>query len=90
MPGGGGVSTPKPDLAVLAAEYRELAETTRRPTAQLAKRYGVSRATAGRWIGHARRDGHLAEYEPTGAHLYHCPNCGWRCKGPHRGEGETP
>lgn len=59
-------SAGRPDrfYADVAATYRELAQTSRRPAVELAARHDVPVTTAHRWIKEARRRGHLAPGRP--------------------------
>lgn len=56
----------RPDTfyADIAADYLDLARTSRRPAAELAERHRVPVTTAHRWIKEARRRGHLAPGRP--------------------------
>lgn len=56
----------RPDrfYADIAAAYSELAQTSRRPAAELAGRHDVPVTTAHRWIKEARRRGHLGPGRP--------------------------
>ncbi len=56
----------RPDsfYAGIARDYSDLAQTSRRPAAELADRHGVPVTTAHRWIKEARRRGHLAPGRP--------------------------
>jgi hypothetical protein len=49
------------DLRKVAEVYRGAHAARNPPTRAVAARFGVSRSTAGRWIGEARRRGHLGE-----------------------------
>lgn len=56
----------RPDrfYADIARAYGDLAQTSRRPAAELAERHDVPVTTAHRWIKEARRRGHLSPGRP--------------------------
>ncbi len=68
--------------------YRAARERGERgPTVVVAEHYGVSRSTAGRAIAAARAKGFLDMFSHPRQPKYTCPDCGWRCRGPHTEDG---